>query len=245
MKPYYQDPRYGITVYHGDCRELLPELSADVAIADPPYGETPIAWDRCVSDWIQKLVAVPAVWMFGSLRSFLRMARFATMEGWKFSQEVIWEKQNGSGFSQGRFHRVHEMVALWYRGSWNSVYHDVPRIPYDGPPKAVSERGHTTHRGRIGVKPYIDDGTRLVRSVVAIQNEHGQAIHPTQKPVALVELLIHYSCPASGTVLDPFMGSGTTLIAAYQKKRNAIGIEKNERSCELAVRRLIHAINHS
>jgi len=176
------------------------------------------------------------LWCFGSFRFFVENA--AEFEGWKLGQDLVWEKQNGSGFAVERFLRVHEMLTHWYRGAWSEGYHETPRVKRTGGQKSIRTRGQTPHRGAIGAGGYIDDGLRLVRSVVRCPNEHSNADHPTQKPLELVRFVAAYSCPPDGTVLDPFMGSGTTLRAAKDLGRRAIGIEIEERYCEIAAKRL-------
>jgi site-specific DNA-methyltransferase (adenine-specific) len=238
MKPYYQHA--GITIYHGDCREVLPTLEATVTIADPPYGETSLAWDNRVDGWLQ-FVTSTSLWIFGSLRFFLACA--ADFGTWNFAQELIWEKQNGSGFAVQRFNRVHEIVTHWYRGQWADIYHEVPRTKRLGDAvKNVRKRGSTPHRSVLGPGRYHDDGTRIARSVQQFRNEQGRALHPTQKPVGLLEMLVVYSCAKEGLVIDPFMGSGTTLVAARRMSRKAIGIEIEEKYCEIAAKRLAQEV---
>lgn len=241
--PYYSDDL--VTLYHGKYQDGLEGLTGDAVITDPPYGETSLAWDRWVTGWCDDMQDVaPALWCFGSMRMFMdNMADFAA---WKFSHEIIWEKSTGSGPGlKDRFYRVHEIAALFYRGSWNDIHHVTPRVSSNGAPnktwkssgKPQSERN--AHRGDIGEHPgYLDDGTRLQRSVQLVPSTRGSAVHPTQKPLGIVTPLIEYSVPIGGLVVDPFAGSGTTLLAAKLSGRRAIGFEINEQYAEAAARRL-------
>jgi site-specific DNA-methyltransferase (adenine-specific) len=77
-----------------------------------------------------------------------------------------------------------------------------------------------------------------MRSVIEVSNCHGIAEHPTQKPVGIIDPLLRYSCPPGGSVLDPFMGAGSVLIAAKALGLRATGIEIDERYCEIAAKRL-------
>src|SRR4051794_29843617 len=110
IEPFWASER-GV-IYHADCREILGDLAPTVAIADPPYGETSLEWDRWVDGW-PDLVRGDSMWCFGSMRMFLE--RGAEFAGWKLSQDLVWEKHNGSGFHADRFKRVHENVLHWYR----------------------------------------------------------------------------------------------------------------------------------
>lgn len=239
MRPYYE--RGGVTIYHADCREVLPALEpVDVVIADPPYGETSLAWDRRVGGWLE-LVPTTNLWCFGSFRFF--MAARQEFNGWNFAQELVWEKHNGSSFHADRFRRVHELVAQFYRGPWAEIY-KCPVMTLDATKKTVRAKSRPAHMGDIQRAAYQshDGGPRLQRSVLRVRSEHGTAEHPTQKPVAIISPLIEYSCPPSGVVLDPMMGAGTTLVAAKLLRRRAIGIEIDERHCETAAKRLAQEV---
>lgn len=235
MKPYYEEA--GITIYNGDCREILAHISAvDVAIIDPPYGDTSLEWDCRVDGWLS-LLQVPTFWCFGSFRFFLETARH--FDDWHFAQEVIWEKHNGSIFHADRFRRVHEIVAQFYRGEWGDVYKS-PQYTLNATRRTVRAKVRPPHTGQIDRIPYVseDGGPRLQRSVLPVRSCHGYAQHPTQKPEGIVEPLIRYSCSPNGMVLSPFMGSGTDLIVAKRLGHSAIGIEIEERYCEIAAKRL-------
>ena len=241
--PYYDDGQ--CQIWHGDCRDVLPTLNlAAVAsvIADPPYGETALPWDRWPDGWVATAAAwlpvTTSLWCFGSMRTFL--AHRDEFDGWRLAQDVVWEKQSGSGFQADRFRRVHENIVQWYRGAWRDVYRDPQRVIHDGPNKGRvrARRFANEHLGKNGLHRWEDDGTRMIRSVLPIQSMHRRARHPTEKPLGVVVPLVLYSVPPGGLVLDPFMGSGTTLRAAKDLGRRAVGIEIEERYCELAARRL-------
>lgn len=237
--PYYQDDQ--VTLYLGDMRELLPTLGlqADLLVCDPPYSETSLAWDRWPDGWPALAATVASsMWCFGSMRMFLdRAPEFAE---WKLSQDVVWEKHNGTGFAADRFKRVHETATHWYRGDWRSVHHDTPRVPYTGPDKHARARfdDRAAHAGAIKAVTYKDDGTRLTRSVVKVKSVRGRGIHETEKPLGILDPLIRYACREGGLVVDPFAGSGSTLDAARQCGRRAVGIEAHEPYIEAAARRL-------
>ena len=237
-QPYYADDH--VELYLGDMREILPPLfrHVDCVIADPPYGETTLTWDRWPDGW-PALAALTAdsMWCFGSMRMLLD--RRDDFDGWKLSQDIVWEKANGSGFAKDRFRRVHEHITHWYRGDWRSIHHEAPRVPYSGPDKSArGSANRAAHAGAVGASSYVDDGTRLARSVLKAGAVRYQRRHPTEKPVELLTPLIEYACPPGGLVLDPFAGSGSTLDAARQSGRRAIGIEADEAYCEAAARRL-------
>lgn len=223
----------------GDCRVLMPLMPAaiaDAAVVDPPYGDTSLEWDSRCEGWIEPLARVlkpnGSVWVFGSMRFLAPL--FAEMEaaGFKYSQDIVWEKQNGSGFSNDRFRRVHEHAVMFYRGAWADVYH-ATQFTNDARSKVVRRKTRPTHTGHIESGHYLseDGGPRLVRSVIDVDNEHGKAVHPTQKPLGILAPLISYSVPPGGVVLDPFLGSGSTALAARMLGRHWIGCEldpKNE-----------------
>lgn len=242
MTVYYQDDT--VTLHLGDMREVLPDLDlqADLICTDPPYGETSLAWDRWPDAW-PTLAACHArsMWCFGSMRMFLDRRDDFTDAGWKISQDVVWEKNAGTGFASDRFKRVHEHALHWYLGEWRDIHHEAIREPYYGPHEGRVSKGNGSpgeHLGEINANPWQDDGTRMTTSVIKAKNLRGLALHPTQKPAAILDPLIRYACPRGGVVLDLFAGSGSTLDAARQCGRRAVGVEADERYCEAAARRL-------
>lgn len=239
MQPYYQDD--SVTLYQGDMRQILPclDIAADCVVTDPPYGETSLTWDRWPDGWPDALINhTRSMWCFGSMRMFLD--RSTQFSAWKFSQDIVWEKTNGSSLAADRFRRVHEHALHWYRGDWSMIRHETPRIAHDGPGKgSVHHQGQPPHLGEVGKHTWTDNGTRLARSVITARSMWRRGgIHPTEKPTAILRPLIEYACPPGGLVLDPFAGSGSTAAAARLTGRRTVLIEADERYCEVITRRL-------
>lgn len=232
-------------LYFGDCRQVLPTLDeqADVIITDPPYGDTSLAWDKQVEGWLAVAAATlkpnGSLWVFGSLRFLAPLFGEVENLGFRYSQDIVWEKQNGTGFHADRFRRVHEHAVMFYRGAWGDVYHDTQHT-LDATRKTVRRKTRPTHTGHIDAGHYVseDGGPRLMRSVLYCANEHGRAVHPTQKPVDLLLPLIRYSTPPEGLVIDPFAGSGSTGVAAASCGRRFIGVEADRNHYDTAQRRL-------
>jgi site-specific DNA-methyltransferase (adenine-specific) len=238
--PYYVDDR--VTLYLGDFREVLPTLDvkADLIVTDPPYGETSLDWDRWPDGWLTEAAKYArSMWCFGSMRMFLdRRDEFAA---WKLSQDVVWEKHRPSTVATDRFARIHEHATHWYHGPWGDIQHQTPKVPHLGPRRATAHRAAipANIRGDLGAVSWEDDGTRWHPSVVRARTMHRNgAINETEKPTGIVEPLIAYGCPPGGLVVDLFAGSCSTLVAARNLGRRAIGIEKREAQCEKAALRL-------
>lgn len=230
----------------GDCRSVLATLPAGIAdacITDPPYGDTSLGWDVHVPDWVPAVSRVlkPAasIWVFGSMRFLAPLFAEMAAHGFKYSQDIVWEKQNGTGFHNDRFRRVHEHAVLFYRGAWGGVYH-ATQYTNDAQAKVARRKTRPTHTGHIERGHYIshDGGPRMQRSVIQAPNEHGRAVHPTQKPIDILRPLIRYSVPPGGLVVDPFAGSGSTCLAAREEGRQSIGIERDEGYFTIARARL-------
>ncbi len=212
-EPYYD--RDGITSYHADCREILPLLepgSVDAVISDPPYG---MKWDGRV------VRGKNGTGKRGPTRHF-----GATIEG------------DAEAFDPAPF-LAYPRVVLFGSNHFGS------RLPvgttliwlkrYDsGFGSFLSDGEVAWMKGGHGVYCHRD---------VSLQGVSDKRTHPTQKPVGLMQWCIaRAGVPEGGTILDPFMGSGTTLRAAKDLGRKAIGIEIEERYCEIAVKRLQQAV---
>ena len=211
MKPYYDDGQ--ITIYHGDCREILPTLEpVDLVLTDPPYGI------NYRSGHIGKLPRQIVGDVTSELRDWLLnhrlpkpLACFAT---WRCQPPspprgcLVWHKSVG-GMGDLAFPWSPTFELIW-------IYGD----------------GWKGHRG---------DAVLTSKTIVTWNTGPARRLHPHEKPVDLMEQLL-LKAPNAGTILDPFMGSGTTLRAAKDLGRRAIGIEIEERYCEVAVKRLAQEV---
>ena len=217
LEPYYTDGER--TIYHGDCRELLPKIRhVGAVITDPPYGINTKSdgsgklnpWaDYCNAAmfyqwWIgecrRAVVDNGCLWSCLNWRSVVTFQKAACDLGWPIESMLVWDKcWIGPGGPKG-LRPSYELVALW------------PGLEF-----RIEDRG-------------LPDVQRFKWSS---RKPH----HPAQKPVGLMKWLID-TVPNEGPILDPFMGSGTTLRAAKDLNRPAIGIEVDERHCETAAERL-------
>src|ERR1035437_2558882 len=188
--PYYQDE--AVTIYNLDCRLILPDLAADAVVTDPPRGETSLKWDQWLPGWPSTLLGITkSLWVFGSLRMFTeREKEFA---GWEMAQDIIWCKQNGTNAFNDRFRRVHEIAVQFYpkKCRWSEVYKK-PLHTNDATARTIRRKNRPAQWGDIGALTYtsLDGGPRLMTSVIYARNCHGKALHPTEKPAAIISPLI-------------------------------------------------------
>lgn len=222
-----------VTLLQGDCREVMRDQGPfDMIVADPPYGDTALAWDKIVRGWERvahsRLKPTGSMWIFGSLRHFMATHRAIRAAGLRIVQEIVWEKHQGSGFLADRFRRVHELAVQVIRtdAAWADVFNEVQTTP-DAVAKVIRRKHRPTHMGGKAETTFVseDGGPRLMRSVIYARSCHGRAIHPTEKPVDLLEILIRTSCPPGGLVGDFFAGSGAAGDAAAMCGRRYVGCE--------------------
>lgn len=222
MKPYYQEK--GIVIYHGDCRDVSDLPIVDLIVTDPPYGVnwfsgrgnqgfTKIAGDGGETS--------PSEFLSYAIRN-LRRGRHVycfgaeNFKGLNISgeTELIWDKGIGSlGDLSCPFSKSHERILF---GTYNLSLSD-------------RKKGGGNLAARLRKK-----------SVLRCDRLHSEAVklHPTQKPVRLLRELIESSSMIDEIVFDPYMGCGSTLLAAQIEGRKAIGIEIEEKYCEIAAKRL-------
>jgi len=238
ITPYYKDE--SIQIFCGDMLEVISQIDGtfDAIVTDPPYSITSLKWDRWPENWPQYLLdRSRQLWCFGSMRMFLD--RIQEFHGWQFAQDIIWEKHNGSSAQHDRFRRIHEIALHFYQGEWKSLFIS-PQFTNEANRKRIHRKQKPQHWGQIGSSLYESHagGPKLQTSVIYARSCHGHAVNETQKPEQIVEPLVSYSVPPGGIVLDPFAGSGTTLVVAKRLGMRAIGIEMREEQCEAIVDRL-------
>jgi site-specific DNA-methyltransferase (adenine-specific) len=236
-----------VRVTIGDCREALRDRGPfDMLLADPPYGDTSLDWDKRLEGWLEVaatlLKPTGSMWVFGSMRFFQDMGPTFKATGFRYAQDIVWEKHNGSGFQSDRFKRVHEHAVQFYLAdaAWSEVYNDIQTTPDAVARMVKRKKGRPAHMGNIEAAPYQseDGGPRIMRSVIYMRSRHGRAIHPTEKPSDLLEVLIRTSCPLGGLVGDMFAGSGAAGEAAMRAGRRYVGTEIDPAMAEKANDRL-------
>lgn len=240
MKPYYE--RDGITIYHADCLDVLPLLDqVDHVITDPPYnvsargiggranttiGAVPRK-DGTYREIVRDFGAWDHEW---DPRPFLAEARRLIRPGGSliaFTSEFLFEPYVCSGLE-------HRALLYWRKTNpapnfRNQIVRAVEMAVWQ-----TQGGGWTFNAG--GYRPNVWDGPIL--NGYTVQNTGEKRLHPTQKPLWLMREWIELFTDPGDLILDPFMGSGTTLRAAKDLGRRAIGIEVNETYCKVAVERL-------
>jgi len=232
----------------GDCLEVMDELieegvTVDAIITDPPYGTTACKWDSVIpfdEMWLRlnKLIKPNgAIVLFGS-EPFSSALRMSNIKNYKY--DLYWKKEKPTNFFQvkKRFGKVTENISIFYNKQcvYNpqkyKVKHRVTNKPKGSHNSIISGIGKK-------VTPYTDDGTRYPIDILEFNRvKLGGTIHPTQKPVPLMEYLIKTYTNEGDTVLDFTMGSGTTGAACKNTSRNFIGIEMDDKYFEIAKERI-------
>lgn len=232
MTPYYE--RDGLVIYLGDCREVLPSLerdSADLVVTDPPYGVNfqsnrrvaSEAFDRIAGDddagWVPAALAEACRVLRDYRHAYVFGPRELVGDPLTAKVELVWDKcLLGSGDLALPWAPAHEPVTFAVLS------------------RSASGRKRGDGRGAARLR---------AGSILRYPRPNGAGVsrHPTEKPVALLRRLIESSSLPGETVLDPFVGSGSTLVAAVAEGRKGIGIELDERYAETAARRVDAALD--
>lgn len=229
---------------HGDCLELMKDIkdkSIDMILCDLPYGTTQNKWD-CIIPldllWTQYKRIIKDN---GAIVLFSQMPFTATLVASNlkmFKYEWIWDKVIGTGFLNAKKAplKSHENIVVFYKRL--PVYNPQMRTGFK--PYSMTSGSKSINYGTYHSVNTSSDGERYPVSILEYSNaSHKDRLHPTQKPVTLLEYLIKTYTNENDFVLDPFMGSGSTGVACINTHRNFIGIEINAKYYETAKTRLI------
>ena len=253
MKKYYSTSDGDITLYKGDCLEIMPKLNIkfDCCITDPPYGTTACKWDSVIPFepmWkeLERLVKKEgAICLFGQepFSSYLRISNI-----YMYKYDWVWNKIMPTGMTVCNKvpMKQHEIISVFYEKSGcyfpiktkREIEINTKNWKQD---KLNSENGKwDCHNSSLTKKIYSD---KYPTSIININRASGECnntcrLHPTQKPVELIEYLIKTYTNEGDIVLDFTAGSGTTGIACTNTKRKCVLIEKEEKYCDIIVKRL-------
>lgn len=236
-----------INLLHGDCLELMksiPDKSIDLVLTDPPYGTTACKWDTVIpfEPMWKELKRIrkdnAAIVLFGSepFSSYLRMSNIK-----EFKYDWIWKKSRPTGHLNAK-HRPLTGFELISCFGCKNYYPQVTDIK----PITILNSASDLRRNKDNVtstvsgglkKQYVQTKTNYPRGIIEFKSE-SPAVHPTQKPVALLEYLIKTYTLEGETVLDFTMGSGSTGVACKNLNRDFIGIEQDDKYFEIAKNRI-------
>ena len=242
-----------IELIQGDCLELMKDISdksIDAIITDPPYGTTACKWDSVIPFepmWEQlKRIIKPngAIVLFGS-EPFSSALRMSNIKNYKY--DWIWDKERGIGASAVKYRpmKQHEIISVFANNRHNYYPIKTPREKILDSTnwkfkKINSENGNFNSKGKPG-RIYKD---KFPTSILKYHKDKGECngtkrVHPTQKPVALMEYLIQTYTNEGETVLDFTMGSGSTGVACKKLNRNFIGIELDSEYFKIAEKHIL------
>lgn len=233
-----------IELLHGDCLELLadiPDKSIDAIIADPPYGTTECKWDTPIdlnALWYQlkRVRKENAPTVLFAQTPFDKLLGYSNIRELRY--EWIYEKTNGTGFLNAKKMplKCHENILVFYK-----------RLPTYNPQKTAGHERKSAVRGDVNSQVYgravkntwYDSTTRYPRSVQKFKKDkQTSSLHPTQKPLALLEYLVNTYTNPGDRVLDFTYGSGTTAVACKSLGRSFLGMELDPKYVSIARQRI-------
>jgi len=213
----------------GDCLDVMqgiPDGSVDMVMTDPPFGTTACKWDSVIPfepmwEQLKRIVKPNGAIVLTASQPFTSALVMSNVK--MFSYEWIWVKSKITGVLNAKKMpvRKHEQVLVFCRNKTTGTY-NAQGLKKKG--TVTRQGGNSEDYGARSTKPYTQEFTNWPRDVLEIASE-GKTVHPTQKPVALMEYLIRTYTNPGETVLDFTMGSGTTGVAAANTGRRFIGIE--------------------
>lgn len=243
-----------ITLIHGDClveMQRIPDKSVDMILCDLPYGTTACKWDVVIPFdklWEQYCRIVKdngAIVLFGS-QPFTSKLICSNLNDFKYC--LVWNKNKcGSpSLAKRRPMKTHEDICVFCRDV--ELYNPQMEVgePYYRKRSGKSRCNNLGFGFANSTKDIVNNGTRYPKSILKFSRDFSaqQQVHPTQKPVALLEYLIKTYSNEGDTILDNTMGSGSTMVACVNTKRNGIGIELDDNYFKIAQERVRQAQQH-
>ena len=243
-------------IYQGDCLELikqLPDKSIDCIICDPPYevlnkNNKDAQWDRIIPFdelWQQyeRVAKDNAAIILFAQGMFTARLMMSNPKLWRYN--LIWQKGGRcSGFLNAKKMplREHEDIVVFYRKQPTYNPQMTKCLPHERNHSRGRQQGEQTNRcyGEFGKAEDIITDLKYPKSILNFNRPHPQ-IHPTQKPVALIQYLIKTYSNENDLILDNCIGSGTTAVAAIREKRHFIGMELNKEYYDIACKRVKEA----
>ena len=228
---------------HGDCLEEMkniPDGSVDMVLTDPPYGTTACKWDTVIDldlmwDHLTRVVKPNGAIVMTASQPFTTTLISSNIKDFRY--EMIWQKNRGTGIFNAKKMplKSHENILIFYKAM--PTYNPQMTVgkPYTAKQGKQSD-AFGMNTGKVIVTK--NKGERYPLTVHQFKSTNGRNIHPTQKPVALMEYLIKTYTNENETVLDFTMGSGTTGVACRNLNRNFIGIELDETYFNIAKERI-------
>lgn len=234
------------SIYNGDCFDLLPKIpdaSIDCIITDPPYNTTNCKWDVAIDlemlfkEFERVIKPNGAVVVFCSFKFGVDCVN-ACKGKLKFRYDLVWEKNKTAGYfdANRRQLRNHENVLVFSIEGYPTYN---PQITYGNPyvdKRTKTEKLNNVY-GYAKVIPQNNNGVYQPLSIIKGKNP-ADGLHPTQKPISLLEYLVATYSNESDLILDPFLGSGTTAVASRNLKRKYIGFELHKEYYDICVKRL-------
>jgi len=228
---------------HGDCIKLMfdiPSKSVDMVCCDMPYGTTACKWDTVLPldmlwSHYRRIVRDSGAIVLTASQPFTSTVVLSNRRAFKY--EWIWEKSRHTGFLQSKFMpmKAHENILVFCLSGVPT--YNPQKTHGHAPTHSAKGYGHSPTFGASKERDYKGgDTTRFPKTVQRWSSERG--LHPTQKPLAMIEYLVATYTNSGDTVLDNCMGSGTTGVACKNLGREFIGIELDEEYYKIAVRRI-------
>ena len=232
-----------LNLLHGDCLELMkhiPDKSIDAIITDPPYGTTACKWDSVIPFelmWkeLNRIIKDNGVIALFGTEPFSSHLRLSNIKHYKY--DWIWDKVKPGTFATAKYQplKQHELISIFYKKS--SSYK--PQMIDRDKPK-TSKQYSQSLSANCTIDGLERTYTKLFpKTILKYSNAYQKGkVHPTQKPLLLLEYLVKTYTNENDTVLDFTMGSGTTGLACKNLNRNFIGIEKDDKYFEIAKQRI-------